>query len=76
MSEDDDYVWLLESTSLGVVATMLIFNGMPLLGATVAFVACLEDDYSALACSSSGLKPRYDTSIIADTTGMPCASIA
>jgi hypothetical protein len=38
-----DYVWLVESVLLGTGAAMLIFNGMPLLGATVAFVACLED---------------------------------
>lgn len=44
MDEPEDHAWALEAVSLGVVASMLMFNGMPLLGATVAVVACLEDD--------------------------------
>ena len=39
-----DYLWLVESAVLGTGAAMLIFNGMPVLGAAVAIVACLEDD--------------------------------
>lgn len=44
MDEEKDYAWALEAVSLGIIASIFMFNGMPLIGTVVAAVACLEDD--------------------------------
>jgi hypothetical protein len=44
MEEQTDYTWALEAMSLGVLASVLIFNGMPVVGAAVAVFGCLEED--------------------------------
>jgi len=36
---DGDFMWLIESVVLGTGAALLIFNGMPVVGAAVAIVA-------------------------------------